>query len=56
MEGARWMIVLGRRNRGRRPLIAADLVNCGLFEAEAVQMTYKQTGDCYSVTGKEAVP
>lgn len=28
---------------------AADLVNCGLFEVEAVRMTFKQTDDFYYV-------
>lgn len=33
---------------------AADLVNCGLFEVEAVQITFKQADDFYYVTAEAA--
>lgn len=35
---------------------AADLVNCGLFEVEAVQMTFKQSDNFYYVTERPADP
>ncbi|MNU03148.1 hypothetical protein D3C72_2470700 [compost metagenome] len=36
-------------------LDVADLVSCGLFEAEAIQATFKQADDFYHVPTSKAV-